>query len=115
MNQGEIWLVNLDPTIGAEIRKTRPCVIMNDDAVGVLPRKIIAPLTDFKERYLRVPWMVTLNPDVANNLQKVSSLDLFQVRCVSEERLVKKIGSIDSLHLALALEAVKTVFGMRGN
>ncbi len=112
MNQGEIWLVNLDPTIGAEIRKTRPCVIMNDDAVGLLPLKIIAPLTDFKDRYLRVPWMVVINPDAANRLQKPSSLDLFQVRCVSEERLVRKAGMIDPKQIALAQDALKTVFGI---
>ena len=35
MRQGEIWLVNLDPTLGAGIRKTRPCVILNDDAIEV--------------------------------------------------------------------------------
>ena len=36
MRRGEIWLINLDPTIGAEIKKTRPAVIVNDDAVGIL-------------------------------------------------------------------------------
>lgn len=37
MRRGEVWLINLDPTIGAEIKKTRPAVIVNDDAVGILP------------------------------------------------------------------------------
>ena len=46
MRRGEIWLINLDPTVGAEIRKTRPAVIVNDDAIGILPLKIIAPVTD---------------------------------------------------------------------
>ena len=36
MLRGEIWLINLDPTIGAEIKKIRPAVIVNDDAVGIL-------------------------------------------------------------------------------
>jgi mRNA interferase MazF len=51
MKQGEIWIINLDPTIGAEIRKVRPAIIVNDDALGKLPLKIIVPLTDWKERY----------------------------------------------------------------
>ena len=51
MKQGEIWSVNLDPTLGAEIRKTRPIIIVNDDAVGRLPLKIIVPLTDRKAHY----------------------------------------------------------------
>ena len=51
MKQKEIWLINLDPTIGAEIKKTRPCVILNDDLTGTLPLKIIAPITGFKKQY----------------------------------------------------------------
>lgn len=51
MKQGEIWLINLDSTIGAEIHKTRPAVILNDNALGKLPLRVIAPLTDWKERY----------------------------------------------------------------
>jgi mRNA interferase MazF len=46
MLRGDVWLVNLDPTIDSEIRKTRPCAIINDDAIGVLPLKIIVPITD---------------------------------------------------------------------
>jgi mRNA interferase MazF len=37
--RGEVWLVNLDPTVGAEIRKTRPAVVVSSDAVGILPVK----------------------------------------------------------------------------
>ncbi len=43
MNQGEIWLINLDPSVGAEIKKTRPAVIVNDNTLGRLPLKIIVP------------------------------------------------------------------------
>jgi mRNA interferase MazF len=46
MKRGEIWLINLEPTIGAEIKKSRPAIIVNDDALGKLPLKIIVPLTD---------------------------------------------------------------------
>lgn len=58
MKQGEIWLINLDPTVGSEIRKTRPAVVVNDDTLGKLPLKVIVPLTDWKEHYEMVPWMV---------------------------------------------------------
>jgi mRNA interferase MazF len=112
MKQGEIWLVNLDPTIGAEIRKTRPCVILNDDAIGGLPLKVIAPLTDLKGRYRDVPWMLCLVPDSSNGLTKSSSIDLFQVRCLSEARLVHKIGAITTKEHALVQKALKLVFGM---
>ncbi len=46
INRGEIWVVNLDPTIGAEIRKARPVIVISSDAVGVLPIKLVAPLTE---------------------------------------------------------------------
>ncbi len=49
INRGEIWKVSLDPTVGAEIRKTRPVVVVSSDAVGVLPIKLVAPLTEWKD------------------------------------------------------------------
>lgn len=68
MKQGEIWLINLDPTIGEEIRKTRPAIIVNDNRIGKLPLKIIVPLTDWKDQYAIAPWMVRVDPDNKNNL-----------------------------------------------
>lgn len=112
MKQHEIWLVNLDPTLGAEIRKTRPCIIVSNDAVGVLPLKVIAPLTDFKERYRAVPWMVVVEPDAENNLSKPSIVDLFQVRCVSEERLIRKNGSLSKQLQTSIQKALKVVFSL---
>ncbi len=110
MKQKEIWLVNLDPTIGAEIKKTRPCVILNSNLIGKLPLKIIAPITDFKPQYKAVPWMVKLTPNNTNNLTKTSVIDLFQVRSVSEIRLVKKIGTIDDKEFKKCKEALSLVF-----
>jgi mRNA interferase MazF len=111
MKQGEIWIVNLDPTIGAEIQKSRPCVIVNDDSVGILPLKIIAPITQYKDKFEDVPWMVTLMPNNENGLDKKSIIDLFQVRSVAEERLVKPIGVIGSDKVLSVKAALKIVFG----
>jgi len=96
MKQGEIWLINLDPAVGAEIKKTRPAIIVNDNAVGRLPLKIIVPVTDWKNHYKAAPWMVKLVPDKQNKLEKTSSADCFQVRSLSEERFVKKIGAVET-------------------
>ena len=79
MKRGEIWLINLDPTIGAEIRKTRPAVIVSSDAVGVLPLKVIVPLTEWKERYAIASWLARIEPDTRNGLEKTSAADTFQV------------------------------------
>jgi mRNA interferase MazF len=95
MKQNEIWLIDLNPTLGAEIKKTRPALIVNDDSLGILPLKVIVPLTDWKSRYEQAPWMVKITPDSYNNLSKVSSADCFQIRSVSEERFVRKIGVVE--------------------
>ena len=55
MTRGEIWLINLDPTLGAEIRKTRPAVIVSVDAVGVLPLRVVVSITSWKEHYVQAP------------------------------------------------------------
>ncbi len=94
MKQGEIWLMNLDPAVGAEIKKMRPVVIVNDDALGKLPLKIIVPITEWKNHYKEAKWMVKIEPDKMNGLIKTSSIDCFQVRSVSNLRFVKKIGNI---------------------
>jgi mRNA interferase MazF len=94
MNQGDIWLINLDLTIGAEIKKTRSAVIVNDHIFERLPLKIIVPFTDWKERYSLAPWMIKINPDEQNDLQKISAADCFQVRSISEQRFVKPLGKV---------------------
>ena len=108
MQRGEIWLINLDPTVGAEIKKTRPAVIVNDDAIGRLPLRVIVPITDWKERYALALWMVKIEPDKENGLEKTSAIDAFQVRSVAQERFVKQIGKVsddmlDKITRALAI------------
>jgi mRNA interferase MazF len=94
MRRGEVWLVNLDPTLGAERRKTRPAVIVSSDLVGILPLRVIVPLTDWKDRYGVAPWMVRINASPENGLEKDSAADCFQVRSLSTSRLVRKLGSL---------------------
>ncbi|GIK54524.1 MAG: type II toxin-antitoxin system PemK/MazF family toxin [Chloroflexi bacterium] len=94
MCRGKVWLINLDPTVGSEIRKTRPAIIVNDDAIGILPLKAIVPITDWKEHYSIAPWMVRVKPDQMNGLQKLSAADALQVRSVSQERFIRKLGNL---------------------
>jgi mRNA interferase MazF len=51
--RGEIWMVDLDPVRGSEIQKKRPCVVISSDAVGKLPVKLVAPITEWKDHYAR--------------------------------------------------------------
>ncbi len=108
MHRGDVWLINLDPTVGAEIKKTRPAVIVNDDAVGILPLRVIVPITEWKDHYAVAPWMVPLNPDVQTGLDKLSAADTFQVRSLSQSRFVQQLGrlpetTMEEISRALAL------------
>ncbi len=111
MRKGEIWLINLDPTIGAEIRKTRPAVIVSEDAIGVLPLCVIVPLTDRKDRYGVAPWMIRILPDAQNGLFKPSAADAFQIRSVSQERFVQCLGVLTRDQLRKILGAIQVVIG----
>ena len=111
MRKGEVWLINLDPTIGAEIRKTRPAVIVSEDVIGILPLRVIVPLTDWKDRYAGASWMVRINPDAKNGLEKASAADALQIRSVSQERFVRCIGSLQTKQLNEIINAIQVVIG----
>jgi mRNA interferase MazF len=113
MKQSEIWLINLDPTIGAEAKKIRPAIIVSDNSLGKLPLKVIVPLTDWKDRYTLAPWMVNIKPDNVNNLSKESAADCFQIRSLSEERFFKKIGKISAGDLEDIKDALSKVLTIR--
>jgi mRNA interferase MazF len=84
----------LEPTEGDEMGKTRPIVVISDDAIGRLALRIVVPVTDWKDRYAYYPWMVRLEPDSDNGLVKSSASDGFQVRSVSLERFVERLGTL---------------------
>ena len=111
MKRGEVWLVNLEPTIGAEIRKTRPVIIVSSDLMGVLPLRVIVPLTDWKERYSLALWMVRIEPAPNNGLTKSSAADCFQIRSISTNRLVRKIGQISTAEMERIVEGIQLVIG----
>jgi mRNA interferase MazF len=113
MKQSEIWLINLDPTVGSEIKKTRPAVIINDNALGKLPLKIIVPFTDWKEHYSIAEWMVEVKADSYNHLTKTSAADCFQIRSVSQERFIKKLGNITPVQLMLIQNALASVLSIQ--
>jgi mRNA interferase MazF len=112
MHRGEIWLINLDPTIGAEIKKSRPAVIVNEDEMGVLPLRIIIPITTWKDHFSMAPWLVQIKPNKQNGLEKISAADTFQIRSLSIERFVRAIGTVDSETFTAILGGVKVVIGV---
>jgi mRNA interferase MazF len=92
--RGEIWLVNFDPTVGAEIRKVRPAVVISSDAAGKLPIKLVAPITDWKPYFAQNFWHVKIEQDVAIGLTKTSAIDSLQLRGMDLQRFIRKLGDM---------------------
>ena len=88
ISRGEVYWVNLDPTIGSEIQKTRPALVVSpDDLNAALPRVIIAPITSAGQPMGCRAEVVFQN--------KGARILLDQMRCVDKARLGKKMGQID--------------------
>lgn len=108
MKTKDIYLVDLNPTKRAEINKARPCIIVNNDDVGVLPLKIVVPLISYKEHHNK-SWLVKVEPTTNTGLAKTSTADPMHIRSVSHDKILKKIGKIDDntyLELREALQLV---------
>jgi mRNA interferase MazF len=109
MYRGEVWLLNLDPTIGSEIKKTRPVVIISSDALGILPLRVIVPVSEWKDRYSHSAWIVQVTPMASNGLSKPSCVDCFQCRSVDTQRFIHKMGSLQPDEVDRIARAVGTV------
>jgi mRNA interferase MazF len=94
--RGEVWQTRFWPSVGAEISKERPAVVISSQKAGRLPLSIVVPVTDWKDNYSNYFWFVRLAPSTENGLSKVSGADAFQVKSISDERLMRKIGELQS-------------------
>lgn len=109
--RGEIWLVEFDPSVGAEIRKLRPAVVVNLDGLGKLPLRIVVPLTDWKPPFAQLSWFIPIPADASNRLAKDSGADAFQVKSVSEARFDRKLGIVTSHQLDEIAAAIANSIG----
>jgi len=108
-SRGDVWIVNFDPTLGAEINKTRPAVIVSSDSLRILPVHVVVPVTDWKDRYAKNLWHIKIVNDALNGLDKVSAIDVLQVRSVSTERLTRKLGRVSSITMEEIVAAIAAV------
>jgi mRNA interferase MazF len=101
--RGEIWLVNLDPTVGSEIRKTRPCVVVSPAEMhDHLRTVIVAPMTTGSRA---APFRIGVTHGGRKGL-----ILLDQMRAVDKTRLVKKLGAVSSKTLTSTLSTLQEVF-----
>ena len=109
--RGEIWLVDFDPAVGAEIQKFRPALVISVDAIGRLPLRMIVPITDWKMQYEQYPWFVELPASPSNGLAKDSGADAFQTKSVSLSRFVRLLGIVTAAQLDEVASAVALCVG----
>ena len=101
--RGDVWLINLDPTVGREMQKTRPCVVVSPPEINdYLSTTLVAPLTSGSRP---APFRVS-----TTFAGKEGLMLLEQVRVVDSARLVRKIGEIDRLNLSAALAVLRSLF-----
>lgn len=101
--RGEIWLAALDPTIGGEIQKTRPCVIVSPPEMhDYLRTVIVAPMTTGSHA---APYRIPVRFQRKNGL-----ILLDQLRTLDKQRLVRRVGAVGDRTLALTLSALREMF-----
>ena len=99
----DVWLVNLDPTVGNEIKKTRPALVVSPDEMNAhISTVIIAPMTTKGRDYpSRVPCTFQ---------GKSGQVVLDQLRTIDKQRLVKRLGLIDAGTVETVLEKLAELF-----
>lgn len=101
--RGDVYLIDLDPTRGSEIRKTRPCLVVSPDELNQhLRTVIVAPMTTGGQAY---PWRVR-----CRFRDRSGFVAIDQLRTVDSERLVKRLGRISPGTLATVLATLQEMF-----
>jgi mRNA interferase MazF len=111
--RGEVWVVDLDPTRGAEIQKQRTAVVISSDGLAKLPIHIIVPITGWQPGFASSVWFYKLVPTKKNGLSKESGADAFQLRSVARERFIRKIGALDGEQLDEIAYRVALCIGLK--
>ncbi len=103
INRFEVYLINLDPTVGSEIKKTRPCLVVSPDEINHNIRTVIvAPLTTKGQPY---PTRVR-----CRFKGKDGQVVLDQIRTVDRSRLIRRLGKIDGKTAAAVLDVLQEMF-----
>jgi len=103
VQQYEVFIVNLDPTIGSEIKKTRPCVIISPDEMNkYLDTVVIAPITSQSKKY---PTRIKIGLEGNHNWVVMD-----QIRTIDKSRLTKRIILLDKKEIAAIKNVIRETF-----
>ncbi len=107
--RGEIWWVNLDPTVGSETAKKRPCVILQNDVGNARAETtMVAPLLKGTKAY---PFVVSIDVTAENGLDETRGIHLEQMRVVDNRRIERKLGTVEDKYWSEIEKAVCIVLG----
>ncbi len=115
LKRGMVVEVNLDPTLGSETGKVRPCVIVTNDVYNErVPVIQVVPITAWNEKKGRIRTNIDLLPSPQNGLTKRSVADCLQTRPIDHRlRLVAILGELGEVEMGQIDLALKIVFGLR--
>jgi len=94
--RGELWPVRLPRAVGAELQRDRPAVVINSPAIDALPVRIVVPLTTWRDEFKGRINKLRIEPDDRNGLHTRSAVDVLQVRSVSTQRFLRRIGALEA-------------------
>ncbi len=112
LHRGEVYLVAFDPTVGREIKKTRPALIIQNDVGNRYSDLTIVAAITSKISPVLYPVEVIVQPSTTNGLQVLSAILLDQVRTVDKQRLLKRLGVVDPLTMQKVDEAIQISMGL---
>ena len=94
--RGEVWLVRLPRAVGAELQRDRPVVVVSSPAFDIAPIRIIVPLTTWRPEFAGRINKLPIAANDLNGLDVDSAADFLQVRSVSTERFIERIGALEA-------------------
>jgi len=103
INQYQIILVNLDPTLGSEIKKTRPCVVISPNEMNkFLNTVVIAPMTTSSKNY---PTRIEIKHD-----NKIGWIVLDQIRTIDKQRIIRDLGRLTKSEIIVIKSVLKETY-----
>lgn len=107
--RGEIRWVKLDPTVGAEIQKTRSCLIIQNDTMNQYGKLTVA--IPFRPGSKRAPYVVNVIASAVNGLDQDRFLDVAQIRSIEEQRVLGLVGILEDIYWQQIQESLLIVCG----
>ena len=107
--RGDIWWINLDATVGIDVKKRRPALVVSSDAASHLSMKVIVPLKEWNDEDTDCPWHVRVFPSVDNGLQKEACLDASELRTIPLVRFQNRLGRLNAMDLEEVAQAIAII------